>query len=79
MFWFNFAGSMLVSGNTPMRYIGEDDTKFEDEISVSDYMQLPEDEKKNWAIVDLEEIDDFDEIELDLENCSIEKMEEVIE
>jgi len=42
-------------------------------------MQLPEDEKKNWAIVDLEEIEDFDEIELDLENCSIEKMDELIE
>lgn len=79
MFWFNFAGSMLIPGNTPMQYIGDDDARLDEEITVEQYMTLSEDEKKVWAIVDPNEIDDFEELEFDLEKSSIEVCTEPLE
>ena len=76
MFWFNFAGSVLIPGTTPMQYIGEDDSRLDDEITVEEYMKLSEEEKKVWAIVSPNDIEDYDDLEFALENCSIEPFEE---
>ncbi len=75
MFWFNFTGSMLIPGDTQMTYVGEDDSRLDDSITVAEYMGLSDEEKKNWNILP-DDIEDYEDCEFDQENCSIETCEE---
>jgi len=62
-----------------MQYVGDDDSKLADEITVEQYMTLSEDEKKVWTIIDPDEIEGFEELEFDLEKSSIEVCTDLLE